>query len=83
MLTADELSELENDPDSPGRLWGALVGAMEEHEDGPEKFLALILDARDSLIKVDEVTRALCGKTVAELVEVADEEVVLLGPRDD
>jgi hypothetical protein len=56
---------------------------MEEHEDGPEKFLALILDARDSLIKVDEVTRALCGKTVAELVEVADEGVVLLGPRDD
>jgi hypothetical protein len=63
MLTEDELSELESDPDSPGRLWGALVGAMEEHEDGPEKLLALILDARDSLIKVDEVTLALCGKT--------------------
>src|SRR5258708_32137114 len=76
MLSEDQFAELEKDRESPGRLWGGLVGAMEEHEDGPEKLLALILDARDSPIKVDEVTRSLCRKTVADLVEIADEEVI-------
>ena len=79
-MTEDEFELLENDEDAKFRLWGALCTAMESHEEGPEKFLQLILDVRDGLVKVTEMIRVLAGSSLEDLVEetLAGESPVLV-----
>jgi hypothetical protein len=46
------------------KLWRAVRSGMDEYEARPEKFAQLVHDAGDSLIRMDEVIKAMTGKVV-------------------
>ena len=56
-------------PRAARKLWRAVRADMDEYEAGPEKFAQLVHDAGDSLIRMDEVIKAMTGKVVRQLLE--------------
>jgi hypothetical protein len=56
-------------PRAARKLWRAIRSDMDEYEAGPEKFAQLVHDAGDSLIRMDEVIKAMTGKVVKQLLD--------------
>jgi hypothetical protein len=61
-------------PRAARKLWRAVRPGMDEYEAGPEKFAQLVRDAGDSLIRMDEVIKAMTGKAVKQLLEPVNED---------